>query len=632
MSTLVRIFHSPPVKTARSIFFALLLAAMLSVQWYVPAVAGGTAVLPPVFYPPPADGVTCLPTCSEVDGRFLYVTKLVSGTFSGDKIVAWIAVPGDQTAFTLDIFDGDAGKNNNGVVAIAQGNWDSTAMETTYQLYTDPLKDGSGSVMVGVWGGNAAGMPNNAWYSITTQTGPDAMGPSRHYFYRLEVTQNQAGGGGNGFKLRSSGYLSMGKSNLTNSSIPFAGIVSTTSDRSILYPSYQSLRNPGPSTYDGEWVFSIYAPNHTNNLSIWDGDFDRGTSAVVDPDTDDPNTFLKPVWASTAAVDERAGGKGYPPDDNTGASNPLLVRSPSVIYNLTTPGDEPVTYTNDNPSGTDEWEQFTLTTDPILFPDSDVEVATIEPGFYTLQVVGLDLSNVAYFYSELEFCDAKAGCGPCVWPGCDATDSCPRTIGYWKTNVNKVYSKTRTNGIQESRDTLDWALRSIALKSPIFRAGLVSQLADPRQTFISPMDRVQPLSAQEADLILQKKTKAGNGMLGRALQQNLAAWLNLATGKISDTNEVVIVRDGVTIFEGPLMEALKQSELMMIMGMSPLDLQRAKDIADLINNGSFTDLGGGESNIDANGNPYCSAYADVFPAESQPPRYSDLPRAPVPEP
>ena len=38
--------------------------------------------------------------------------------------------------------------------------------------------------------------------------------------------------------------------------------------------------------------------------------------------------------------------------------------------------------------------------------------------------------------------------------------TCPRTIGYWKNNVEKVFDPERTTGVQERPETLDKALDS----------------------------------------------------------------------------------------------------------------------------------------------------------------------------
>jgi hypothetical protein len=70
-------------------------------------------------------------------------------------------------------------------------------------------------------------------------------------------------------------------------------------------------------------------------------------------------------------------------------------------------------------------------------------------------------------------------------------------------------------------------------------------------------------------------------MLYMALQQNLASWLNLASGKVDGDSWVTLDVAGGR-FEGTLMEALREAEDIILSGGN---LERAKDIADQINKG-----------------------------------------------
>lgn len=585
--------------------------------------AGVAITLPPVQYADPQGGYTCLPTCAMTNGKpedakFLLISNLGMDTFAGEKIVVWIGVPGNKTSFELGIFDGDSGKDPTGTVNL-YGNWDDGVTEATYTLYADPLKDANGTTVVKAWRGNADPMPNNDWFTQTITNVAAAKAPSRHYFYRLEITQPTVGKGGNAFKLRSSGYLATGRSDLTNSSIGFVGMLATGKDRAIIYPQFKSINDLGPSVYNGEWKFYAYVPKDSKTLTIWDGDFDRGTNdRDPDADTHDPNSPAKPAWAGPFTKNEGAGGKGSPNDDYSVGYRV----SPAVKYNLIDPANSPI-YTNNNPSGTEEWEQFVLSTDAGVNPD--VKVDQIKPGFYMIQILGLDLHNLIFLRTDKEVCDPINGCGPCVWPGCNATASCPRTIGYWKNNVKKVYIDNRTNGVQESKETLDWALKAISLQSPIYRNGLVASLTDANATKIAPIANAVPLTPQEANTIMQKGTKLGNSMLGRALQQNLATWLNLASGKISD-NAIVTINVPSGTFEGTMMEALLEAQNIMLNGGNT---ERAKDIADMINNGNINI--DPDSNVDANGNVVCTSFTTVMPPAKQPKDYDKLPKAKKPD-
>jgi hypothetical protein len=391
-----------------------------------------------------------------------------------------------------------------------------------------------------------------------------------------------------------------------------------TKDISIIYPQYQSSTDTGASIYTGEWKFYVYVPKTSQTLTIWDGDFDRGSSDQdTEADTNDLNAPGKPAWAGPFTVNQGRGGKGSPSDDSDSA---VYKVSPAVMYNLI--GPDGTTYVNDNPSGTKEWEKFEISTNANV--KAEYVVSQVKSGFYMLQILGLDLHNQAFLRTDREICDPVNGCGPCVWPGCSAA-ACPRTIGYWKNNVLKAYIQNRTYGVQESKETLDWALKAIVLQSPIYRNGLVASLTDANATKIAPIANAVPLTAQEANTILQKETKLGDSMLGRALQQNLAAWLNLASAKISD-NATVTINVPSGNFTGTMMEALLKAQTIMLNGGN---IEQAKDIADVINNGKINV--DPESNLDASGNKVCTIYGTVIPDDQQPANPDAQPKAPDPQ-
>lgn len=606
----------------------LILAVVLAVAgqqlgwWAGPATAG----IPAASYPTPTGGYTCLPSpmCDQEDGKFLIIAGNEKATFAGAKIVAWIAVPSDYTAFELGIFDGETGKDAEGNLNFSNGNWDESYPESTYTLYADPLKDGKGQSIVGTWRGNTDPMPNNAWFTLNLNNAPEAKGPSGHYFYRLEITQDPNIVGANAFKLRSNAYLSTGRSDLTDASISIAGMLASMPDLSIIYPQIDMMTfELGPSIYTGEWLFYMYLPNAKEGLEFWDGDFDRGSSSSVGPDTDDPNTDANlPAWSAQGTVPEREGIKGNPPDD---FPSPMYRREPPVEFTLIDPVGSPL-YTNEEPSGTEEWERFVMATnlgmslDPAL-ANPDLVVDSIKPGFYILHIQGLDLHNFVWFRTNYEICDPEDGCGPCVYPGCDSV-ACPRTIGYWKNNVKKVLIQKKTRGTQESPESLDWALQNVAKSSVLFRSGI--NVSAP-----TAIDSAVRLTDQEAHMILQRNKKDypgdANSMLARALQQNLAAWLNLASGKVSD-NTVVTLNVPGGGFEGTMLEALMEAQDIILNGG---DLERAKDIGDQINNG----LLGDEANVGS-----CDAgkgdsmdYEQTMPKDKQPPLHKDMPKAPTPE-
>jgi len=64
--------------------------------------AGVSITLPPVQYPDPVSSYTCLPTCSEKDGKFFYIANNGMRTFTGEKTVLWVRVPGNKSSFEID--------------------------------------------------------------------------------------------------------------------------------------------------------------------------------------------------------------------------------------------------------------------------------------------------------------------------------------------------------------------------------------------------------------------------------------------------------------------------------------------------------------------------------------------------
>lgn len=585
----------------------VLAAVVVSVLQGGPGGLTGAAGVPSPTYPMPSGGYTCLPTCAETDAKMFILAGSNQFSLSNTLIKVWIMVPGDQASFKLGIFDGDTSKAIDNTLQIAangrfdymKGNWDDAwDSDTTYTLYADPLADGSGQTVLASWLGNEV-MLNNAWWETAINNNLQAMAPNGHYYYRLEATRPVEGRGGQAFKVRATGYLMTGQSEAW--AVGLTGMMATPNDLRIIYPEVSAdYKNLGSkSTYDGDWQLYFYIPNNVPRMEIWDGDFDRGDAANLD--TDDLNTEGVPYWATSIAVDERAGNLGRPIDDNPYTAYRF---SPSVIFEVIDPSGKPI-YSNDDPSGTEEWEKFVISMEAGENPDLLVS-APVKAGMYNVHIKGLDLHNYVWLAVNYQICDSNGGCPPPPW----VEGGCPRTIGYWKNNVKKIYIENKTKGVQESKASLDWALRNVALASPIFRSGI--NVNNP----VAISDPV-PLTPQEANAILQKTN--GNSMLDRALQQNLATWLNMASGKIGPTTWVTInVPSGV--YEGTLMGALLEAQDIILNGG---DLERAKDIADLINNGKL--------NTDPEITLSCSSYNAVIPPNKQPPSHNKMPKAPKPQ-
>jgi hypothetical protein len=594
----------------------VLVGALAYWQGWIPGT--GTVIQPPEpeVWAKPAGDYTCLPTCDVTDGKMFSHVGRDTASFAADDIVLWIGVPASFASFEIGIFDGDSSRDNSGNVPFRRaGNWDTTLTESVYTLYADPLKDGSGTTVLATWRGNVD-MPNNDWFNATIVQSLAARSPSGHYGYRLVVTRAPEGLGVNAFKVRSTGYLSTGKSHLVDASFAVVGAYANNSDLYILYPEWGGPGTLlGPSNYTGEWLVPFYVSNDIDVLEIWDGDFDHGSwdGSFLDENDLVTGTNFTPEWAEDmdGVRPQNAQGIGAPPDDNRSST---IRRSPAVYYSIIDPDGTSV-YVNVNPSGTEEWQKFVVSTDPAQVDANEAHVDTdrIQPGLYYIHIEGLDLHNTVWFrigQEVLAECADGSICSPPpVWPEA----SCPRTIGYWKNNVQKVLIQNRTQGVQESRATLEWGLVNVAQASPLFRSGISTSLP----VAISAVDR---LTDQEAHTILQREND--NSMMARALQQNLATWLNLGTGKIGPTTVVSLTGIAGGPFEGTVEEALELAQAIILNPASTnAQLERAKDIADLINNGEL----GYEGEDKA-----CGDYHQVIPPSKQPPKKKDMPRAPKP--
>ena len=570
------------------------------------------------YFPPPSDNKTCLPTESTTDGKFLSLPGSDVHSFNGAPVSVWVGVPGQYTQFSINIFDGDSGLDGAGNVNRRGGHWDEMTAESVYTLYADPFKNGATAVKVGEWRGNQLKMADNGWYEIKLPVSADAQPfAGGHYFYRLEARLENPSPGVNAFKLCSDGYLTTGQTDnffpdQYNAQIGMIAPYTGVNDRTILWPQFVSGANWGTSTYTGEWYFTFPVDEKQEYFEFWNGDFDRGTSVnVPDLDTDDPNTpNLQPFFTTlspelyTGIRPEGARGAGNPMDNYNPL--PFFIRNPAVTSEVRDAVGN-VLCTDNNPSGTEEWEVFSMTSNPALYPDADcVLPAQLTPGTYSLVVKGLDMHNTMWL--RLPVCDLVDGCGPSITSG-----TCPRTIGYWKNNVKKVLISHQTNGVQETPESLDKALKFIATFSPLYRSGI--NLASPA-AIADPGVR---LTDQEAYVILMRGAQGAdypgdkNTMLARALQQNLASWLNLASGKVGGNTVVKLSRDGSTIvFEGTLWDALQTAQAIMLNPASTAaELERAKEIGDLINNG----LLGEDAASSA-----CYDYEDVIPPDEQKPR------------
>ncbi|MBI4526964.1 MAG: hypothetical protein HY695_24470 [Deltaproteobacteria bacterium] len=420
----------------------------------------GVSVVPPSV---PAQVIySCFPTCSETDARFLSLVGQGLFSLAGTEISLVVTAPAGATFLELGIFDGNTG-----------GMWDRGGAELEYTLYADPLGDGSGSAMVGHWFGNtsnplsgsgpggawiasSANMPDNGWWTLTVAPSLTAMASDGSYKYnlRIRMTDITAKTESN-FKLRalSPGVIAIGPQTVV---VAVMAAIYTIPEAQIVYPSLDPLTcftsNPPascftPTTYDGSWNFYFNVPAPQSSMAVWDGDFDYGAYDCSTNDTDDPDTSndTLPLWAvGTSAVYEGVAGgphssgsctpTGRPQDDSP---FPIFRRSPSVQYKLIDPNG--ISYVNNDPSGTEEWEQFRVRTALDLDP-ADYQASSLPAGIYRLQVDGLDLRNLVALNFQQPIVGERCNethCGPQPPPpppGLPPTEgpgSGTGTPGYW---------------------------------------------------------------------------------------------------------------------------------------------------------------------------------------------------------
>jgi len=139
------------------------------------------------------------PSLDTTDARFLGFGCAGIATFEA-PVSLTMAVPADQTSFTISFFDCDTG----GTDGAGKPHWDVGNRQLIYSLYADPLRQGTlvPANLIGSWKGNdpnplvdpdpshptplwtasAAKMPDNDWWGATITTSAAAQAPSGNYF------------------------------------------------------------------------------------------------------------------------------------------------------------------------------------------------------------------------------------------------------------------------------------------------------------------------------------------------------------------------------------------------------------------------------------------------------------------
>ena len=345
-----------------------------------------------------AQQYACLPTCSTIDAKFLVLSGTELFSLNNDRISFGIRSPGDSPFVELGIFDGDQGMS-----------WEtpSAGADLEFTLFADPNNDGTGNVVVNQWFGDT--MPDDDWFVINQVNSAQAVSENGDYIYKLTVRNlNPNVLSSNSFKLRTDGRIKV----LPFEIFSFISAIGDPDDLFIVYPNFGEcveLCDPvdpdcclHETTYDGDWCFNFIMPEDVERVEMFDGDFDYGTSVeneggsacipdgvLVDADdANTPNDILFPWTIGTDVVFEGA-TIGSPADDNCFLPQ---IRPPSITYSLV--GPQGSNLVNDNPSGTSEWERFSITTgalDPMV---DDLSTPSFEPGQWLIKVFGLDQSNL----------------------------------------------------------------------------------------------------------------------------------------------------------------------------------------------------------------------------------------------
>lgn len=327
--------------------------------------------------PSPLATFTAFPTLDPDDGKFMSVAGQGLQTLAGIAVVTFVGVPKGTSSFEVGIFDGDT-----------SANWDSGSDVVKYKLYRDALKTGSTASLVAQW--TSGDSVNDDWYTKTFNTDSAAQAPSGNYFYRLEVNWNDPGQSTsfNNFKTRATGQVSL----RAGQEFGFTGgpqrVPPVAADGSACSPSETpsdppvgspdpnpgGTNDPDANTYNGDWPWYFYVPTALASIAFRDGDSDRA---------DDENS------------------PGLPPDSPS-TYDACANIEPNIFYDVTEPPNPAGVvhvYTNNNPSGNTEWEDFTIGPSP---GDDVVINYALQPGLWKLRVQAMDAHNFNVMRANFE--------------------------------------------------------------------------------------------------------------------------------------------------------------------------------------------------------------------------------------
>lgn len=337
---------------------------------------------------------SCFPTCRSDDGRFLNITEGVGfSTLTPSVLNIRLVVPVEVESFRLGIFDGDHLNGANG-----EFHWDNGSPITPgtylYVLKSDPDRDNNGPI---IFQTQDTDLLDNDWVDFDIFNDPGAIDDSGNYVYTFSIILTNGVSSSNSFKVRTSqGQL------VIEEIFTFIANATGVFDLPIIYPNINFADGIGPddlvgATYDGTFTFNFQLRDPALELEFWDGDTDRGSFDGTGTDTDDLNT--PNVIPDFAPPDSDVVAEGVNPPNPFDDLNPagsdgfnlLFLRSPAVTYSIIFPDGQ--RYTSENPSGDQEWEKFSLSTqtsDPNLV---DFSPSQIPAGNYQIRFEGLDMGN-----------------------------------------------------------------------------------------------------------------------------------------------------------------------------------------------------------------------------------------------
>ena len=350
-----------------------------------------------------AQSFNCFPSCLSSDGRVMGVAHGDNTRSLGGQEVS-LQIVTDAPALDWGIYDADAGGSWD--IPFQPFTTDNGYGQSVYRLYADPLLtgDSSGLTLVQELFSDDPLIVNAEWLDFNLPHAPAAFDPAnnRHSYLLVVEEFSTVGDSVNTFKVRADGIFLVAMDTV----LSFAG--SLTPDPISLTGIFPNWPSTDVTTYNGNWQFNLLVTESEidalDEITLWDGDLDHG-NGIDSNDTDDAdtaNTFVQgvnpPFPTSNDAKDESATGGANVPQDNSQVA--LLQVGESITVEIIDPvGNR---FLNDNPSGDREWEKFTIRENS--HPDgcdstvADFCVDKILPGLWKINVYGMDLNNLNFYY------------------------------------------------------------------------------------------------------------------------------------------------------------------------------------------------------------------------------------------